>query len=152
MVVLQEREGDAVITINSFRIGVNNWIKSHFPNARVSGEEINQIEPPAFSVLILTAAQTQELGPRYLRNHTFVIRYFAPNKTNAEIHEVAEQLYDIMDVIEVGDKKYRGTSMNHEIVDRVLHFFVDYNFHVKRDMPSDPKMEQLEQEGFIRER
>lgn len=141
-----------MISINSFRSGVIQWIKSHYPNAIVSGEEINKIEPPAFSVLILTAAQIQELGPRYLRNHTFVIRYFAPNKTNSEIHDVAEQLYDIMDEIEVQGKLYRGTGMNHEIVDRVLHFFVDYNFHVKREVPSDPKMEHLEQEGFIRER
>lgn len=151
MAVQRGKGSDRLITVNSFRIGVNNWIKRHFPDARISGEEINQIIPPAFSVLILTSAQTQELGTRYLRNHTFNIRYFAPSKTNNEIHEVAERLYDIMDVIEVGDKKYRGTGMNHEVVDQVLHFFVDYNFHVKRDTPSDPKMEHLEQEGFIRE-
>lgn len=151
MAVQREKGSDRLITVNSFRIGVNNWIKRHFPEARISGEEINQIIPPAFSVLILTSSQTQELGTRYLRNHTFNIRYFAPDKTNDEMHEVAEQLYDIMETIEIRGLKYRGTSMNHEIVDRVLHFLVDYNFLVKREVPNDPKMEHLEQEGFIRE-
>ena len=45
---------------------------------------------------------------------------------------------------------YQGRGMNHEIVDGVLHFFVDYAFRVRREFPEPPKMGSLEQEGYVK--
>lgn len=38
----------------------------------------------------------------------------------------------------------------HEIIDGVLHFFVDYNFQIIKETTLDPLMQTMEQEGFIR--
>lgn len=141
-----------IVTINSIRDGVISTLSRHFPDADVYGERIAEdLKPPAFFVKLLDADQTQELGIRYLRSHMFDIHYFAPEKSNEEYHDMAELLYDIMDLIEIDGAMYHGTGMKHQIIDEVLHFFVDYNFPVKRVIPEPPKMREMEQEGFIRE-
>lgn len=134
-----------VITINKVLNGVTRTLNNHFPEVRIYNEETPQdLNPPAFYVKLLTMNQDQDLGPRYWRYHTFDIHYFDPNYSNVACHEVAEQLYEHLRLIEIDGYLYRGISMNHEIVDRVLHFFVDYNFMVRRDEPEKPKMEELD--------
>ena len=66
---------------------------------------------------------------------------------------MAEQLYEAMELIPVVDESdglMRGTKMGHEIVEGVLHFYVDYNFQVIKEATLEPLMQTMEQEGFIR--
>jgi len=98
----------------------------------------------------LNASQTQELGARYMRAHSFDIHYFPRDNANEEAHDMAEKLYDALEWIEYDDVLYQGRGMNHEIVDGVLHFFVDYAFRVRRVVPEPPKMDSMEQEGYLK--
>src|SRR5690606_31329941 len=140
-----------IVTINGIRTAVFHRLAEKFPDIKRYGEEIRQgFEEPCFFVKLLTAGQTQELGTRYMRTHSFDIHYFPRDESNADAHAMAEQLYDALEVVEFNGQKYRGTGMNHEIVDGVLHFFVDYNFHVRRIVPDMPRMESLEQEGWVK--
>lgn len=140
-----------VVTINDIRAAVFDRLAERFPDIERYGEEIRQgFKEPCFFVKLLNASQTQELNTRYMRTHSFDIHYFPRKRKNADAHDMAEQLYDALEMIEYNGVKYRGIDMNHEIVNGVLHFFVDYNFHVRRIVPDIPKMENMEQEGWVK--
>lgn len=146
-----------VVTINSVRDGIILVLDSHFPTVPVMDEEIKQglneagdLNPPCFFVKLIDGMQNQQLGNRYRRVHSFDIHYFAVGRKNRDMHDMAEQLYDNMDLIVIDGVSFRGTGMNHEIVDEVLHFFVDYTFRVKRDAPVVPDMQTLEQEEGVK--
>src|SRR5690606_32894707 len=141
----------SVVTINDIRTAVFHQLAERFPDIKRYGEEIRQgFEEPCFFVKLLNASQTQELNTRYMRTHSFDIHYFPQDNSNEEAHDMAEKLYDVMELIEYDGVLYQGREMNHEIVDGVLHFFVDYNFRVKRIVPDVPAMGSLEQEGWIK--
>ena len=140
-----------IVTINDIRTAVFHQLAERFPDIRRYGEGIRQgFEEPCFFVKLLNASQTQELNTRYMRTHSFDIHYFPQDNSNEEAHDMAEKLYDVMELIEYDGVLYQGREMNHEIVDGVLHFFVDYNFRVKRIVPDVPAMGSLEQEGWIK--
>lgn len=138
-----------VITVNDVRHGVMTALHDRFPDIKVYGEEISQgfIEP-CFFVKLLEATHTQALGRRYIRTHSFDVHYFAG--TNADRHDMAEQLYDCLETIQAAGSACRALSMSHEIVDGVLHFFVAYTIHVMREQAGEPLMQDLEQEGDLK--
>ncbi|MCZ0853048.1 hypothetical protein O0547_26145 [Brevibacillus laterosporus] len=138
------------ITINDVRNAVMSAIKKAYPTAKVYGERLPQgFKEPCFFVLMLEGSQDKELDRRYKRFHPFDIHYFA--SSNSERYEVAEKLTDILGLIEMQGKPIRGTKMRHTIVDDVLHFFVDYNFHVVRPKPVVPTMQKLKIEGGLKD-
>lgn len=141
-----------MITVNDVRRAVMSELAARFPDTRVYGEKSAQgFVAPAFFVFMFPVYHTQELGRRYLRRHSFDVHYFpAGDYENDEMHDVAEQLYDVLEIINANGKPIRGTAMRHEIVDGVLHFFVDYSFHVRRELPEVPKMADMEQEGLLK--
>lgn len=135
------------MTVKKVLHGVTKRLADQFPDARIYDEEAPQdLNPPAFFVKLLNTEQTQDLGPRYWRHHSFDVHYFSPGYRNTDMHDTAEELYDILRLIEVNGRQCRGTSMNHEIVDRVLHFFVDYNVLVREELPDVPDMRTLDLE------
>lgn len=104
-------------------------------------EEIKQgFQEPCFFIAVLEPTQNQIIGNRYLIKHPFDIHFF-PTETggNAEIYNVAERMMDILEYIAVGGDLLRGSNMRYEVVDGVLHFFVNYDLHVLRvpDVPEE---------------
>ncbi|WP_099469461.1 phage tail terminator family protein [Konateibacter massiliensis] len=83
---------------------------------------------PCLMVVPLTSSQEQKSDSRYERLQSFEIRYF-PKEANdtRECMEAAEKLYDALEYIAVGDNLIRGSGMNTELEDKVLHFKVDFN-------------------------
>lgn len=137
------------VTINDVRDGINAVLDANFPGIDIAGEEIEQgLREPCFFVKLLEGAQEQELGRRYRRYHSFDVHYFGTD--NRTMHTTAEKLYDVLETIAIPGGSCRGTGMRHEIVDRVLHFFVDYNFQVWRPAPVDPDMMVLDQQGGLK--
>lgn len=140
------------VTVDSIRSGVILALSNLFPTMDIYGEEIKQgFEAPCFFVKLLTHAQDQELNRRYKRFYSFDIHFFpAGNDYNREAHEMAEKLYEALKWVGIDGARYKGTGMNHEIVDGTLHFFVDFNFHVMAAKQSDSKMKTLDQEGYLK--
>ncbi|MDE5696605.1 MAG: hypothetical protein K2I96_04210 [Lachnospiraceae bacterium] len=109
-------------------------------------EELEQgLEEPCFFISCLNPSESQFLGKRYLRTNQFCIQYFpAVSEKQRECNDVAERLYECLEYIAPdGDTSpIRGTKMNHEVVDGVLNFFVNYDLFVyKKDSVSVPAME-----------
>lgn len=139
-----------MVTVNNVLDGVILKLSQSFPSATIYAEEIKQgLIEPCFFVKLFPVAQDKEFGRRYKRYHTFDVHYFPLSKedANAEMHGVAEKLYDTLEWI---SGPHHGLKMNHEIVDGVLHFFVSYDFHVMRPKQDYPKMKTLTEEGFIK--
>ncbi|NGP58154.1 hypothetical protein FLT15_07045 [Paenibacillus thiaminolyticus] len=136
------------ITVNDVRDGVISTLAKHFPEADIYGEEIKQgLEEPCFFLKLFPFAQDREFGRRYIRYHTFDIHYFPESKmdANEEMFMVAEKLLEHLEYIKVGEGLCRGTKMESEIVDGILHFKVDYDIHVMREKKEEPYMQTLEQ-------
>lgn len=134
------------VTINAIRDAVNRVLDTYFPDAEIMGEEIKQgLREPCFFVKLIQGEQTQELGVRYHRSHAFDIHYFGTD--NREAYGVAEKLYEVLRLIAFEGMLFQGTGMKHEIIDGVLHFFVDCNFKVREVIPEETKMQTIEQGG-----
>ena len=120
---------------------------------RIYSESVKQgLKEPCFFITVLNPTQNPMIGARYFREHSFDIHYF-PSKDggNQEIQDVASKLFDALEYITLLDGDLvRGTEMHYEKVDGVLHFFVDYNFHVIKHKAPDAYMEELKQTGFVK--
>lgn len=113
---------------------------------RIYSESVKQgLKEPCFFIAVLNPLQTQVIGNRYFRQHPFDIHYFPElQDNNNELHGMASDLFNALEYIalENGDLVH-GKEMHYEIVDGVLHFFVDYNMYVKKvEVPAD-NMETL---------
>ncbi|NEZ43311.1 hypothetical protein GQA12_17385 [Paenibacillus alvei] len=142
-----------MVTVNDVRSGVISALNRIYPDMDIYGEEIKQgLEEPCFFVKLFPFSQDREFGRRYKRFHSFDIHYFPRSETDAneEMFEVAEKLLDHMEYIEVAGSICRGTNMEHEIVDGILHFKIDYDFHVLRRKKDEPAMKTLDQKGLIK--
>jgi len=138
--------------LNKVLHAITRKLASRYPTHHIYDEEVPEnLNPPAFFVKLLNPSQEQELGNRYMRYHSFDIHYFDPNYSNISMQNVADELFDILEWLEVDGHPIRGTSMNTEIVERVLHFFVDYNFTIKRYEEPRPKMNDLDLKEDIKD-
>lgn len=133
------------VTYNTVRYALNAALDAEFPDIRIMGEEIKQgLEPPCFFVRLLEPEHTRELGRRAMRIHPFVVRYYGIDRKNDDYYDMAEKLTSALQQIDVNGITVRGIDMRFEIVDEVLHFFVNYNFLVWEHAPDVPKMQDLD--------
>lgn len=120
--------------INNIIDGISIKLNQVFGDSYgIHSEDITQgLREPCFFITALNTTQTTMIGKRSFRQQQFDIHYF-PSVTdnNAELQGIASDLYQAMMWITLlnGDV-VRGTSMNHRVVDGVLHFFVQYNMFV----------------------
>jgi len=114
-------------------------------------ESVKQgLKEPCFFIVLLTANQKQVIGKRYFREQPFDIHYFPSTRdTKTEMLGVADRLNDALEYIIKDDDSFHGTKMNHEIVNDVLHFFVNYNFHVYKEIDVVDPMETLTVESGL---
>jgi len=134
--------------------GISKVLDSIFPAYPVYDEATEQgMKQPCFFVLLLEGSQSREINRRYRRFNSYDIHYF-PNPDSLapreECERVAERLYSALEYITGVEGGYRGTGMRHEIVDGVLHFFVQYNYHLFRTKDPDIKMQSMTEKGGIK--
>ncbi|WP_407647659.1 phage tail terminator family protein [Clostridium brassicae] len=141
-------------TINDLRIGINNVLDKEFPNITIYNEKIEQdFEEPCFFVKILSSEQDKELNIRYKKNVFFDIHYFSDKEDiNSDCLNMADKFYDLLEYVQVNDNLYRATNMTHEVIDGVLHFFLQFNYKVIKEIEKAPKMNKLKQEVYLNAR
>lgn len=110
-------------------------------------ENVKQnLQEPCFMIDVIEPMQFAKLPTRYLRSYPMDVLYFPKDTINSkeEIYEIAERLFIELEYIFVLDNLCRGTKMRYEIVDDVLHFFVNYDFFVnKRTNEEENHMSEL---------
>ncbi|MDU1348272.1 DUF6838 family protein [uncultured Clostridium sp.] len=135
-------------SINDLRIGINHALDKEFPNINIYGEEIKQgFEEPCFFIKILSSAQDKELSRRYNKNVYFDIHYFSDkDNINNDCNDMADKFYEALEYVPIGKKLYKASNMTHETIDGVLHFFLQFNYKVIKEMEEASKMQILERE------
>ena len=109
-------------------------------------ENVEQdLEEPCFFILGLKPSSTLIVGRRYKREYPFDIHYFPKDleHINCECNEVTERLMTGLEYITVDGSLVRGTEISGETVDNVLHFFINFNMIVRKDIPKEDPMENV---------
>lgn len=118
--------------INKIIVGIAQALNGAFgDDYEIHCQEIEQdLKEPCFLILLMDASNKQIVGDRYSRKRPFDILYFPKSKDDSrtEMYEAIEKLNNALEYINFGDGLLRGANMKSQIIDDVLHFFVDYNF------------------------
>ena len=93
-------------------------------------EEIGNPLEAGFYVIHVETQQSQETSKRYKRKHAMEVRFIPEGGGN--VHAIAERLYDALVYLPLSGRIMRGTATRHSAQDGLLHFYVDYAFHVFR--------------------
>lgn len=114
--------------------------------------EVKQnLQLPCFKILTLNLEKKRQLGNRYKLIQNFDILYYpeSDNDCTLECISILENLNEALEYIVIDKDYIRGFNMHGEIINDVLHFFVDYNiFMLKIDKPK--YMKKLEIKGEIK--
>ena len=136
--------------INATIEGISRAIYGEFgSDYEIYKEEIPQgFKEPCFSIVHIMGTSDAKLPNRYLRTNRFDVHYFPKSGRNekSDMHDVAERLFLCLEYINVLDNSCRGTKMSPEIVEGVLHFFVSYDFFVKKQLDDDNPMIEMKSE------
>ncbi|WMJ79537.1 hypothetical protein RBU49_11615 [Clostridium sp. MB40-C1] len=101
----------------------------------------------------MSSAQDKEFNERYKKNVFFDIHYFSDKEDiNSDCNDMADSLYELLEYVKVGNSLYRSTDMTHEVIDGVLHFFLQFNYKVIKEIEKAPKMNKLKQEVYLNAR
>lgn len=106
---------------------------------------------PCFLITVVDYSKEPLLDIRSKRILPFDILFFS-NKGKSQCYEVADQMMNELDFITLldGDMMH-GTEMRAEIVDDVLHFFVNYNFMAIVEEEQEDSMETLNIQNSTKE-
>lgn len=133
--------------LNDIIIAISKKLNLEFGDAyTIYDESVKQgFDEPCFFIMLLKPTQTQVVGKRYFREQPFDIHYFPSTEDkNKEMNDISDRLNDAMEYVTLNDIDIlHGTSLNHQIVDGVLHFFVNYNFHIYKLPDVTDNMEEL---------
>jgi hypothetical protein len=137
---------------NAIIDGLTARLAAKFPDAEIyAGEDVLQaLRPPCFFVLSLGGSRENfqsfpSGGSLGLWLRPFDVHYWPESEGSyAEIQGVADTLYSELDTLELLDGDFvRGTQMRHEVVDGVLHFFINFNARARVVAEPTPQMEDL---------
>ena len=116
-------------------------------------EEMSQdMDGHAFFIQCPNPTDRLFLGKRYFRQNQFCIQYFplSEDDRNRECHTVGERLFSCLEYLEMDGSPVRGTNMKYEVIDGVLHFFVNYDMFVYRRGGPIPVMEEVAAETHVK--
>lgn len=133
--------------INDIINGIAVKLKQAHPNVTIYTESVHQgMKEPCFIILPLEPTQEAKLPNRYWRTYPFDIHFFPKSELQpkAEMYAMAEALFFELEYIFCCDELVRGAKMRLEIVDNVLHFFVNYDMFVKQRVEPNELMKTID--------
>ncbi len=133
--------------LNEIIKGVSMKLNTAFgDDYKIYQDDVTQgLKQPCFFIAVLNPELAPLTGGRYMSRNPLDVQYF-PTATgkNAEMYDVAGELTEQLEFITLLDGDLlHGTSMNFEVVDGVLHFFVNYNLPMVKST-DETSMETLD--------
>lgn len=128
--------------VNDLIDGISIKLNQVFGDGKkIYSESVKQgLKEPCFFIAVLNPLQTQIIGNMYFRQQPFDIHYFpAIQGSKNELHAMASDLFIALEYVTLinGDLVH-GTKMSYEVVDDVLHFFVNYDMRIRKvETPTD---------------
>lgn len=103
-----------------------------------------KLNPPCFTVTRVEGRQGKEVGNRYKLLNSYDIKYFTETKKPAMEHiEVEEKCTNVLEWITVSGMLTKATSIRANVIDGILHIFVDYDFHVFKQTQKEEPMSDM---------
>ena len=132
--------------INDIVKGIGKAIRDEFgSDYNIHTEEVKQgLKEPCFFISVLNPQYEQVLGKRYLISCNCMVQYITEGGRE-ECNNVAERLFDCLELIIVSGDIVRGTDMSFEVVDGILNFNVSYKIYVYKNIVDEINMEELKQ-------
>jgi hypothetical protein len=117
-----------MVSTNAVRDAVVNTLHIAFPNIRIFDERIKQgLNEPCFYVKVVDVAKMYKLNLQEYRTMLFDIHYFAD--TYEEAHNMGESLFNVFSDFDLNQSNLITSRQDYNIVDDVLHFFIEYKIH-----------------------
>lgn len=141
-----------MIRANDFKKQIKEVLVAEFPNTSVYDEGTEQgFNKPCFFVKVLNSSQNKGLSSKYTRSLTFDISYFS-NKENANLdfNDTGDKLYEALEYLPVGNSLYKATAMNYKVVEGVLHFMLQFNYHFIKEAEASELMNKLTQKVGVK--
>ena len=120
---------------------------------KIHREEKRQgLKEPCFFIQCLNPTEELFFWKRYFRKNQFCIQYFPENKLHGkeECYAVGERLFSCLEYLDVGGDLVMGTKRKYEVVDGILHFFVNYDLFVYKVAEPVPFMEEVSSETHVK--
>ena len=140
--------------INSIIESISITLNAEFGDKyAVHREEKKQgLKEPCFFVQCLNPTEELLFWKRYFRQNQFCIQYFPEDELRGkqECYAVAERLFSCLEYLDVGGDPVMGTKRKCEVVDGILHFFVNYDLFVYKVAGSVPVMEDVSSETHVK--
>ena len=140
--------------INSIIESISITLNAEFGDKyKIHREEKRQgLMEPCFFIQCLNPTEERFFGKRYFRQNQFCIQYFPKDKLHGkqECYAVAERLFSCLEYLDVGGDLVMGTKRKYEVVDGILHFFVNYDLFVYKVGESVPVMEEVSSETHVK--
>lgn len=138
--------------LNETIIGISQALDQLFEHDIHIGSIKQGLIEPCFLIMLLKGSHAQLIGNLYLRQQPFDILYYPQNKDDVttETASVISLMEMELEYIMVADAIVRGTKMEHEVVDDVLHFFVNYDLRIRKELVPDEYMQTLIQKEEVK--
>lgn len=131
--------------IQAISIALDDELNKHSNVYEIYTEEIKQdLKEPCFFIQCIAPTKSVFLRKRYKTTNQFCIQYF-PTKGHeqSECNNMIESLTDTLEYVTAGTDLLHGTKMHGEVVDGVLHYFVNYDFFTYKQVTSEELMESI---------
>lgn len=140
--------------INSIIESISITLNAEFGDKyKIHREEKRQgLKEPCFFIQCLNPTEELFFWKRYFRKNQFCIQYFPENKLHwkEECYAVGERLFSCLEYLDVGGDLVMGTKRKYEVVDGILHFFVNYDLFVYKVAEPVPFMEEVSSETHVK--
>jgi hypothetical protein len=138
------------VTANNVRTGMIAMLAARLPAYDVIGDASTSGDEMVLLVELPSVSQTAMLGGMCSRTFGFAIHYVDGGGGAAEMHGVAEELYEALDGVDLDGVRYRTSNMSHEVADGKLTFRFEMVIRLRRIEQGIPKMGVLEQEAGVK--
>ena len=128
--------------LNEIIKGIATALHTEFGNGyEIYQNDVEQgLQEPCFFIAVLKPDLTRLPSGRYLATNPFDIHYFPRSMgDNTELCTAAERMEECLEFITLpSGVMLHGTGMSYQIVDDVLHLFINFDCIVTRSKTNDP--------------
>ncbi|CAH8246108.1 hypothetical protein WJ0W_003345 [Paenibacillus melissococcoides] len=148
-----EDKGGENVHSAEIRAGVIRRLGEIFPGMPVLDAEGAADATAPYCAVRIRSGSRQRTGERRYAAAWQVEVDYVPGEAGERPHpdEVADALYDALELVDFGTMRCRGAEMGHEYPDHLLRFRVQYALTLLRDREPGSKMEAMKQEGRIQD-
>lgn len=125
--------------------GIANGILEEFGEEYGVSYELSPQEliEKTFYIRLQSSTRTAGLGNRYTTRDLFEISYYVKEAAATEYNRVSARLFECLEYIKENENLVRGEEMKNEVQDGVLHFFVQYQLHLMKEVTKEDCFETM---------